>query len=100
MVPPIFWSVPAEAQRHRARPDRPYSADEDDVIRPMTANEVHQTVDEDGGFNVRRLAFMAAHQVFADAFQQLKFGHLSWPHQRIAAFMQSMMADHPSNAAS
>jgi len=86
---PIFWSVPAEAQRHRARPDRPYSPDESDILRAMTANEVQEALTE-SGYNVRRLAFIAAHQVIADAFQQLRFGHLCWSHQQLAAFMQSM----------
>jgi len=96
-VPSIFWSVPAEAQRHRARPDRAYSPDEADVIRAMTANEVQETLAEEGRYNIRRLAFIAAHQVVADAFQLLKFGHLNWPHERIASFMLSMTPASPPN---
>lgn len=93
-VPPIFWSVPAQAQRRLAQPDLPYSPDADDVMRVMTANEVQEALAE-GGYNVRRHAFIAAHQLIADAFQQIKFGHLSWPPERIAAFMQSMIAPSP-----
>ena len=91
-VEPIFWNVPAEAQRDRTRPDRPYSPDAADVIRAMTADEAQKLLTEHSGYNIRRFAFIAAHQVIEDAFRNLKYGHLLWPHARIAAFVHTMIA--------
>ncbi|MBC7496843.1 MAG: hypothetical protein H7243_06740 [Sphingomonadaceae bacterium] len=91
-VLPIFWNVPAEAQRHRTRPDRPYSPDADDVMRAMTANEAQMLLTDHSGYDIRRFAFIAAHQVIADAFQHLRTGSFLGPHIRIAAFVHTMIA--------
>lgn len=88
-TPSIFWSVPAQAQRHCARANMPYSLDADDVLRPVTVDQVQDALIS-GRYNVRRHAFIAAHQLVEDALSNLRFGHLSWPPEHIAAFMHGL----------
>ena len=89
-VEPAFWRVPAEALRDMARRDRGYSPDSSDTLVAMTPDEV-DAVMKGGGYNVRRQAFVVAHQLIQDVLQQLRFGHLGMPFDRLAAFMRPML---------
>jgi hypothetical protein len=88
-VDPIFWRVPVEALRHMARPDRPYSPDSADTLDVMTFEGTDAMMKRDG-YDVRRHAFIVAHQLVEDALTQLRWTIFNG-HDGLAAFMQRMI---------
>lgn len=87
-IQPVFWRVPVEALRHMARPGRPYSPDSADTLDVMTFEGTDAMMKRDG-YDVRRHAFIVAHQLIQDALTQLGY-QLGGPYA-LAAFMQRMI---------
>jgi hypothetical protein len=86
----IFWRVPVEALHHMARRDRIYSPESEDTLTVMTGAGAETSMKE-GGYNVRRKAFIVAHQLIHDALTQLSY-QLGGQGE-LKAFMSSFIAD-------
>jgi hypothetical protein len=89
-IEPVYWCVPAEAWRDLARPDRGYSPDSEDIVTVMTLEEVN-TLMKTSRFNIRRRAFIVAHQLVQDVLERLWWGHLGMVPDRLAVFMQPLI---------